>query len=320
VSRRTRALAAPLLAAAVLAGCDGEPDRAPTPTATGGPAPRVEVAPLCARLRAAVTGRVATAAATELSGLVLSRTQRGVLWTHNDSGDRARVLAVTPGGRLLADVALTGAENVDWEDIALGPAPGGGDALYVADIGDNDARRRDVVVYRVPEPHVGGGGPAATAPAARLTLRYPDGAHDAEALLVDSGTRALVVVTKSFGGDAGVYVARPLALAAAATVLRRRGGLSLGAGEAITGAGISADGRTIVLRTYDRARVWTRRSGEPLASALRRHPCAARADLLAEGQGEAIALAGDGRGFYTVPEGRRPAVRRYGPAGRVATR
>jgi hypothetical protein len=169
----------------------------------------------------------------------------------------------------------------------------------------------------VPEPRVRGGGPPATAPAVRLALRYPDGAHDAEALLVDPGTRALVVVTKSFGGHAGVYVALRPAVAAT-TVLRRRGRLSLGAGEAVTGAGISADGRTIVLRTYDRARVWTRRPREALASALRRRSCTARADLLAERQGEAIALAADGRAFYTVPEGRRPAIRRYAPAGRVA--
>jgi hypothetical protein len=243
-----------------------------------------------------------------------------VLWTHNDSGDHARVLAVTAGGRLLADVAVSGAANLDWEDIALGPATTGGDALYVADTGDNDARRREVVVYRVPEPRVGGGRrPAATAPAARLVLRYPDGAHDAEALLVDPHTGALILVTKSFDGDAGVYVAgRPAA--AAATVLRRRGRLSLGAGEAITGGSVSADGRTIVLRTYDRALVWTRRPREALARSLRRRPCALRADLLTEGQGEAIALTADGRAFYTVPEGRRPAIRRYVPAGRVAAR
>jgi hypothetical protein len=240
-----------------------------------------------------------------------------VLWTHNDSGDRARVLAVTPGGRLLAGVAVTGARNVDWEDIALGPAPGGGAALYIADIGDNDARRGEVVVYRVAEPRLGGGAPRASAPAARLALRYPDGAHDAEALLVDPTGGALAVVTKSFGGDAGVYAAgRPSA--AGTTVLRRRGRLSLGAGEAVTGGSVAADGRTIVLRTYDRALVWTRRGREPLVTALRRRPCAVRADLLTEGQGEAIALTGDGRAFYTVPEGRRPAIRRYAGPGAQA--
>jgi hypothetical protein len=299
----------------VLAGCGGESARAPTATAP--PARAVALPALCGRLRAAVTGRVTATAATELSGLVLSRTQPRVLWTHNDSGDHARVLAVTTTGRLLADVAVTGAENVDWEDIAIGPAPGRGDALYVADTGDNLARRREVVVYRVPEPRVGGGGPRASAPAARLALRYPTGAQDAEALLVDPSSGALVVVTKSFGGDAGVYVAARAA-AGATTVLRRRGRLSLGFGEAVTAGDVSADGRTIVLRTYDRAFVWTRRGREPLATALRRRPCTAREHLLVEGQGEALALTRDGGAFYTVPEGPRPAIRRHAPARHVA--
>jgi hypothetical protein len=270
---------------------------------------------LCSALRARVTGHVGTQAATELSGLALSRTQPGVLWTHNDSGDRPRVLAVTRTGKLLADVAITDAAAIDWEDIAVGPAPGGGDALYVADTGDNDAQRADVVVYRVPEPRVAGAGPGASAPAAALTLRYPDGAHDAEALLVDRAGGALVIVTKSFGGASAVYSAtRPSA--SATTVLRRRGTLSLGAGGAVTAGDVSADGRTIALRTYERAYVWTRRTGESIAGALRRRACSPRVDLLTEGQGEALALTAHGRAFYTVPEGTRPAIRRYAPAVR----
>ena len=51
-------------------------------------------------------------------------------------------------------------------------------------------------VYRVAEPRVGAG---ATAPADRLRLRYPDGAHDAEALLVDPLRGDLVIVTKVLG-------------------------------------------------------------------------------------------------------------------------
>jgi hypothetical protein len=255
---------------------------------------------------------VQSAEATELSGLALSHAQPRVLWTHNDSGDRPRVLAIAPSGRLLADVAVAGAEAFDWEDIAVGPAPGGGDALYLADIGDNEARRPQIVVYRVPEPAVTGG--PVTAPAARLVLRYPDRAHDAEALLVDPATGALVIVTKSFGGESGVYSAtRPSA--SETTVLRRRGGLSLGVGGAVTAGDVSADGRTVVLRTYGQAYVWRRRSGESIAAALRRRPCSPRIDLFVEGQGEALALSAHGGAFFTVPEGPRPPIRRYAPRG-----
>ena len=311
-------LPAIVVAALLPLGCDSgdssEParGRASSETAPASqPAPR---AALCTRLRARVTGRITVATTTELSGLALSRSQARVLWTHNDSGDRPRVFAVAPDGRLLAEVAVTGAEHVDWEDIAVGPAPDAGDALYIGDIGDNAATRSAVAVYRAPEPSLASGAPSATAPAQRLTLRYPDRAHDAEALLVDPSSGALVIVTKDFGGVARVYAANQPA-SDTTTTMRRAATLSLGTGEAVTAGDVSANGRTIVLRTYDRAFVWSRRRGESLASALRRRPCAVRADLLVEGQAEALALTRDGRAFYTVPEGGHPKLRRYAPAG-----
>lgn len=268
---------------------------------------------LCTRLHARVTGRVSTSAATELSGLVMSHSHAGVLWTHNDSGDSPRVLALAPDGRLLGDVAVTGAANFDWEDIAIGREPDGRDALYLGDIGDNAAARSAVVVYRVPEPPLVGGAPSSTEPAERFTLRYPDRAHDAEALMVDPSSGAVVIVTKSLGASARVYLAdHPSTVAT--TTMRRVGRVSLGNALEVTAGDISADGRTIVVRTYDRALVWSRRGGESVAAALRRRPCTAGADLLVERQGEALGLTRNGRAFYTVPEGEHPALRRWAPA------
>jgi hypothetical protein len=297
-------------------GCGGE-DRSDPERRRASSGPTVASQPvsrsaLCTRLRARVTGRVTTEATTELSGLALSHSQARVLWTHNDSGDRARVFAVAPSGRLRADVSVTGAEHEDWEDIAIGPAPDAGDALYIGDIGDNDEERPAVVVYRVPEPRVVRGAPNATAPAQRLRLRYPDRPHNAEALLVDPSSGALVIVTKESGGIAHVYVADHPSTATT-TTMRRVGRLSLGSDEPVNAGDVSANGRTIALRTSDRAFVWSRRTGESLASAMRRRPCAPRAYLGVEGQSEALALTGDGRAFHTVPEGDRPALRRYAP-------
>lgn len=302
-----------------LGGC-GAAAREPG-TATVRPAATTPVAAAAARtpalcrgpLRARVTGHVTAGFATELSGLVASRSRPGVLWTHNDSGDSARLLAVTTSGRTVAEVALSGAQNVDWEDIERGP---GGD-LLVGDIGDNDARRGSIVVYRVREPRETDPARSTVAVAARYELRYPGGPRDAEALLFDRRSGAIVIVTKSFGGEAGIYVIRDPS-PAAVTTLRRVGTLTLGFGEAVTAGDVSADGRTIALRSYDRAFVWRRRAGETVAAALRRRPCDADADLLREGQGEALALTADGRAFLTVPEGRRPALRRYESTARVS--
>ncbi|MDP8968512.1 MAG: hypothetical protein M3N04_07925, partial [Actinomycetota bacterium] len=282
---------------------------APAPSA-----PRAEIhAPVAAtpvlcsgRLRVRVTGRVTSPHARELSGLVASGRRRGVLWMHNDSGDAARLLATTTAGRTIAEAALGGAENVDWEDISRGPRG----TLLVGDIGDNLGQRPSVVVYRVPEPRSSG----TIAVAARYELRYPDGARDAEALLFDGANGSIVIVTKSFGGDARVYVARRPS-SRQITTLRHSATARLGPGEPVTAGDVSADGRTIALRTYDRAYVWRRRAGESIAAALRRRPCRAGAELLHEGQGEALALTRDGRAFLTAPEGARPALRRYESSG-----
>jgi hypothetical protein len=289
-----------VLLSAVAGACGGGGDRpaaqratpTATPTSTAA-APRMPA--LCTRMSVRIAGRVDVPAATELSGLVASRARPGVFWAHNDSGDSPRLFALRRDGTLLGEVAIAGAEHVDWEDIAIR-----GRILYVGDIGDNTAQRPEVVVYRLPEPP-----PDVTdVSVERIALRYPDGAHDAEALLADPRGGALTIVTKSYGGLANVYSGR-------SATLRLVAKLSLGLGQAITAGDVSADGRVIVLRSYSRAFVWTRRGSESVAAALRREPCVAPADLSEEGQGETLALSRDGRAFTTVPEGPRPALRRY---------
>ena len=131
---------------------------------------------------------------TEASGLAVA-CPSGLVLTHNDSGDTARFFAVDRQGRTVATYSLRGADAVDWEDMARD-----GDRLYLADIGDNARSRDHVDVYETAVPD--GSGPT-TLPATRHRLRYPDGAHDAEALLVRDGR--IFVVVKS--GDGAVYAA-----------------------------------------------------------------------------------------------------------------
>lgn len=266
------------------------------------PASRAAPAPaLCGRLRVRVAGHVRAAEATELSGLVFSPSQKGVLWSHNDSGDRARLFALRTDGSLIASLDVPGAEAVDWEDIAVGPD----DTLLVGDIGDNRSARASIDVWRVPEPRLSDGA-TTTAPATKLSMQYPDGAHDAETLIADRRTGEIVVVTKRADGRSGVYaasVARP--------TLRKTGTLRLGLGGLATAGDVSADGRVVAIRTYSALYVWSKKPGASLASALKRKPCVGSAQLLAEGQGESLALNGDGRSFYTVPEGANAVLRQY---------
>ncbi len=259
---------------------------------------------LCSATRATVTGRVADPEATELSGLVFSRTRPDVLWSHNDSGDVPRVFALRRDGSEFGRTQIAGAEAVDWEDIATGPAPGGGALLYLADIGDNARARDSIDVYRVPEPQPGA---AQSAPAERLRLRYPDGAHDAEALLVDPRTGTLVIVTKDL--VAGRAYSAPANLAAGSqTTLRRGPAVPL---TLVTAGDVSANGRIVALRTYSNLFLWARRDRESLTRTLARKPCVMSALLLREGQGEAVALTAGGTAAYTTVEGSSPILRRY---------
>jgi hypothetical protein len=314
---RVSSLVASLVGAAVtLAACGGTSGPASESTGGSGSAPTTTrtrtpalVPAICGALRVRNTGHVGADGATELSGLVLSPTQPGVLWTHNDSGDRPRIFALRTDGSLIASLDVPGADAIDWEDIAVGP---GGD-LLLGDIGDNDAKRASIDIYRVPEPRLDSGGqPGTTAAATRLRLTYPDGAHDAETLLADRTTGEIVIVTKRLSGSSGVYATRaPAPGVSTARRLRRVGTLNLGLGGLATGGDVSANRRIVAIRTYTDLYAWGRRPGASLAATLTRRPCDGQVSLVDEGQGEALALSRDGRSFFTVAEGSAATLRRY---------
>ena len=307
-----RAVAALALLAAAVVGCGGGGPARSTPPAASAPAQPAArpVAPrppaLCGALRVRVSGRVADPSANELSGLVRSRSQPDLLWSHDDSGAGPILYGLRTDGRVATRPTVTGAQAEDWEDIAAGPGADGRPLLYVGDIGDNGSQRPAIDVYRVAEPRVG---EAATAPAARLRLRYPYGAHDAEALLVDPLRGDLLIVTKVLG-VARAYRASARAAAGSDTALRAGPAIRL---SLVTAGDVSADGRVVVLRGYDRVAVWVRRGRERLTTTLRRAPCLSPTSLVAEGQGEAIALDRRGTSFITVAEGSPAVLRRYTP-------
>jgi hypothetical protein len=100
-----------------------------------------------------LAGRLGNKSLDEASGIVRSQRHSGVYWLVNDSG-KPRLHAIDSTGRNLGRVKISNAKNVDWEDIASFSLDGK-PYLLVADIGDNDSRRRDVTVYVVEEPESG---------------------------------------------------------------------------------------------------------------------------------------------------------------------
>jgi hypothetical protein len=282
-----------------------------TTTTTASPTPN---GPGCVPLGPAVTtGTMADPSLTEASGLALGVRSPGVLFTHNDSGDTARVVAMTMDGRPLGSFVLAGADAIDWEDMAVGPGPDpGASYLYLGDIGDNPGTRSGITVYRAPEPAVrsDAGEPASGTldEVTRFDLTYPDGiARDAESLLVDPDTGEVVVVAKTFAPRAESFRFRPgpeggsVSLEAAGEVTVTGLGLQM-----LTGGSVSADGTWVALRTYDRVLRFPKEPGATITEALAGVPCVDALPL--QPQGEAVALSPTGDAVVTTSEGPAAAI------------
>ena len=197
---------------------------------------------------------------SESSGLVASRSNPGAYWTHNDSGDEPLIYAFDTRGESLGTFRVTRAQAHDWEDIAAGPGPQPNKSyLYIGDTGDNDGMRPEVIVYRVAEPALSPATrsftkkrPGSTEPAEAIRLKYPDGKHDAEALLVHPRTGNIYIVMKVMLASPGVYEAVAPFTAGQSITMRRIGELRVPSlfGGVITGGSISPDARRVALCDY----------------------------------------------------------------------
>lgn len=260
---------------------------------------------------------VLPAALGESSGLALSRSHDRVLWTHNDSDGGAYLFAIDTRARLLATITLASARNRDWEDIAVAECPRGGpeaDCIYVADIGDNRARRDDVGVWILPEPD----------PRDQtlhdqffLRLRYPDGPRDAEAIAILPDHR-LLVVTK--GRDYPIDVLRSAPLDWPSVVDGHAADVPLEAiqrisddrvdlPQQVTGASLEPRGRHLALRSYAALQFF--RVDEDGLHPLLEVPVAL--DPLAEPQGEGVAIGARGALYLSSeagPQGIAPRLTR----------
>lgn len=233
----------------------------------------------------------------ELSGLVSS----GDTWfAVSDGGDSVRVFVVDPQTCSVRDVITSDINPYDVEDLEI-DAQG---RLWLADTGDNSLRRDTVAVHVVTR----------NQGAELFRLRYPDGPHDAEAMLL--GPKGVpYMVTKDPFGAAGVYRPATELVAGATVPLERVGSVSVSptrtpggplpgalGSVVFTGGAVSHDGSVVALRTYTDAYLYPL-SDDGVPAALRATPL--RVALPNEPQGEAVAFAPDGT-LLSASEGREP--------------
>ncbi len=249
-------------------------------------------------------GTVANSSLDEVSGIAASRQNSDVLWVHNDHGGMARVWALNTQGTHLGVYSLFGADDEDYEDIAIGPGPTVGvDYLYVGNIGDNSGSRSWIEVYRVAEPAVDSEqSPVVTTlfGVDTIKLQYPDGARDAETLMVDPVTKDIYIITKDESYSRVYRAPYPQSTTATITMEYK---CELPWNKA-AGGDISLDGGMVIVKTGQSsgnvASVWLRPAGTNLWDAFSGTECSV--EILYEINGEAVCFDADGLGYYTTSE------------------
>lgn len=295
---------ASLLGAVVLTGCNSP----------------LLLATCSKRLVTSQSPPIADSALTEISGIAASRVTPGILWVHNDSGDTARIFALDQQGATRATLTLSGASANDWEDIAIGPGPVAATSyIYAGDIGDNNSVRSEIVVYRVLEPVVDMAASISgdLSGVDAIRLRYPDGAHNAESLVVDPISKDLVIITKSMSGGAQkAYRVSGSTTPGVLTTMEYLATVTTASGfvGAITGADISPSGLQLAVRTYGGVAISARQNTSTqlatfIGGGTGVFTCPAPAP--SEGQGEAIGFNTAGSGYTTVAEGSGAVLHRF---------
>lgn len=144
----------------------------------------------------------------ESSGLTRSYFWPEIFWTHNDSGDKARIFPIRENGNIVQPkwlkkkykgILIPDANNIDWEDIASDHKGN----LIIGAFGNNSNSRRDLCIYilREPNPYE----TTQTRTLRKILFEYPDQIafppvernFDAEALFTVKGK--YYILTKNRG-------------------------------------------------------------------------------------------------------------------------
>ncbi len=221
-------------------------------------AARADICPMWSPAQFA--GDLDTALINEASGLAASRQFPGQLYHNNDSGDSGRFFVTDLAGANTRVVNVRDFTPADVEDIAVGPCPEAA-CLYLGDIGDNFRRRADITFVILREKQRFSRTETALR---RITARYPDGAHDAEAFAIHPNGDLYLITKPIDFGERRVDPAQVFRLTAAqlsaggAQTFEQIGEIDLpwllweqrAAGQLATGFDIAPDGTRAALVTY----------------------------------------------------------------------
>lgn len=243
----------------------------------------------------------------ESSAAAVSAVHEGIVYTLNDSGHDAVVFAFDTTGGDRGRWRLASGTNRDWEAAAVGPCGGvqsPTSCVVVGDVGDNGLNRREVVLYRFPEPALLPALGQGRVVAESLRVRFDDHAHNVEAMYV-AGDGAILLLTKEAMRSADGATRPTLAYRIDASAWGRATHATAalidsfpiipgsGTRRAVTDAALASDGTLLAIRTYAQVYFFAVDSvtGRPRAGAL---PVTCNVTPLREPQGEGVGVLGVG--------------------------
>jgi len=232
----------------------------------------------------------------EASGLVESVANPKHLWTLNDSGNPAEVFLIDQTAKTKLVCKLAGIDNRDFEDIAIGAGPDSTkNYVYVADIGDNLARYNVKLIYRFEEPVIGTKKEVNISVFDTLQITLPGRVRDSETLMIEPGSNDMYIVSK-LEDSVRVY---QLKYPFSNQVMVPNHVATIPYYKIVAGS-FSTTGTEVLLKDYDNIYYWNNESRLPLAKLLQQKPAILFYER--EKQGESIAWARDGSGYYTLSE------------------
>jgi len=256
-------------------------------------------------------GQLPATILAEVSGIAISTVHADRLWMHNDSGDAARLIALSTDGKLRGELHLKGVKNTDFEDVATSRCPGSVQGcLWVADTGNNLIVRDTFHVHLVPEPAMDGPlDVPVVQPVKTLAFRYPEEAVDSEALVVAADGLRFWTIEKTDRPVSRIYeYAAPYQPGQVVEMMEVGRlpvpGVPVRFGQLISGADLHPTGTRLLIRVYSGVYEYRLPAPWDLTGLDSLTPLRVVAGPFTEPQGEAVAYDAAGLGLWTVSEDR----------------
>lgn len=196
----------------------------------------------------------------ENSGIVTLKDS--AIWLIEDRGNPDKIYNVDFKGNLLKELKVKNAKNHDWEDLAEDKEGN----LYIGDFGNNSNKRKDLVIYKIPNPEIEKGDKI---DAEKIKFSYPDQKdfpplaaelnYDAEAFFYHKDF--LYVITKNrtipFSGEAVIYKIPAIPGEHSAKFIGKFIPCKQDILCQVTAADISQDGSTIAILGYGKLFLFT---------------------------------------------------------------